>query len=265
MNYGFIGCGNMGSAVAHAVAKSEEAKELWFSNRTEAKAKALADALHGHAASNAEVAACCEMIFLCVKPQMMPEVLSELQSVFAGRKDCFVLVSMAAGLSIARIRELAGINCPVIRMMPNTPVKIGAGMTTFCTMDVPAKMLESWCLAMEPSGQLDEIPEEMMDAASCVAGCGPAWVYQFIEALADGGVAAGLPRAKALSYAAQMVQGSACMVLKTGQHPGALKDAVCSPGGSTIEGVRVLEERAFRGAVTDAVLAAMDKTRKLGN
>ena len=97
-----------------------------------------------------------------------------------------------------------------------------------------------------------------------MSGCGPAWAYQFIEALADGGVAAGLPRAKAQEYAAQMLLGSARMVLETGRHPGELKDAVCSPGGSTIQGVRVLEERAFRGAVTDAVLAAFEKTKKLG-
>ena len=104
----------------------------------------------------------------------------------------------------------------------------------------------------------------MIDAACCVSGCGPAWVYQFIEALADGGVAAGLPRAKAQEYAAQTLLGSARMVLESGSHPGVLKDAVCSPGGSTIQGVRVLEEHAFRGAVTDAVLAAYDKTRKWG-
>ena len=117
---------------------------------------------------------------------------------------------------------------------------------------------------MAPAGRLDEVPESLMDAASCVSGCGPAWAYQFIEALADGGVAAGLPRAKAQEYAAQMLLGSARMVLESGQHPGALKDAVCSPGGSTIQGVRLLEERAFRGAVTDAVLAAYDKTKEMG-
>lgn len=115
-----------------------------------------------------------------------------------------------------------------------------------------------------PGGQLDELDERMIDAASSVSGCGPAWAYQFIEALADGGVAAGLPRAKAQRYAAQMLLGSARMVLESGKHPGELKDAVCSPGGSTIQGVRLLEERAFRGAVTDAVLAAYEKTKEMG-
>ena len=130
--------------------------------------------------------------------------------------------------------------------------------------DVEPEKMAEWLTAMAPAGRLDAVPESLIDAASAVSGCGPAWAYQFIEALADGGVAAGLPRAKAQEYAAQMLLGSARMVLETGKHPGELKDAVCSPGGSTIQGVRLLEERAFRGAVTDAVLAAFEKTKDLG-
>ena len=171
---------------------------------------------------------------------------------------------MAAGLSIEQIRAMAGGRYPVIRMMPNTPVAVGAGMIQYCHAGVAPQALEAWRAAMAPAGRLDEVAESLIDAASSVSGCGPAWAYQFIEALADGGVAAGLPRAKAQEYAAQMLLGSARMVLESGAHPGALKDAVCSPGGSTIQGVRVLEERAFRGAVTDAVLAAFDKTKELG-
>ena len=117
---------------------------------------------------------------------------------------------------------------------------------------------------MAPAGRLDAVPESLIDAASCVSGCGPAWVYQFIEALADGGVACGLPRAKAQEYAAQMVLGSAKLVLESGKHPGELKDAVCSPGGSTIQGVRVLEEHGLRGAVMDAVIASYNKTKEMG-
>ena len=163
-----------------------------------------------------------------------------------------------------QIRHMAGSGYPIIRMMPNTPVALGAGMIQYCCDDVEPAQLQEWLAAMQPAGRLDEVPETLIDAASAVSGCGPAWVYQFIEALADGGVAAGLPRAKAQEYAAQMVLGSARMVLESGSHPGALKDAVCSPGGSTIQGVRLLEERAFRGAVTDAVLAAYEKTKELG-
>ena len=117
---------------------------------------------------------------------------------------------------------------------------------------------------LAPAGRLDPVPEALIDAASCVSGCGPAWVYQFIEALADGGVACGLPRAKAQEYAAQMVLGSAKLVLESGKHPGELKDAVCSPGGSTIQGVRVLEEHGLRGAVMDAVIASYNKTKEMG-
>ena len=171
---------------------------------------------------------------------------------------------MAAGLSIARIQELAGEDFPVIRIMPNTPASVGEGMIQYCSSNVTAEEEEAFLRIMAPAGRLDAVPESLIDAASAVSGCGPAWAYQFIEALADGGVAAGLPRAKAQRVRGQMLLGSARMVLETGKHPGELKDAVCSPGGSTIQGVRLLEERAFRGAVTDAVLAAFEKTKDLG-
>ncbi len=263
MRYGFIGCGNMGGAVARAVCRGAGAQNVLLANRTAAKAQALAAELGCRAGTNEEAAAC-DFIFLGVKPQMMAGVLEALRPALAAHGAPFVLVTMAAGLSIAQIRQLAGRPWPVIRMMPNTPVAVGAGMIQYCCSGVEAPWRQAWLEAMAPAGQLDEVAESLIDAASCVSGCGPAWAYQFIEALADGGVAAGLPRAKAQAYAAQMLLGSARMVLESGQHPGALKDAVCSPGGSTIQGVRVLEERAFRGAVTDAVLAAFEKTKELG-
>lgn len=263
MRYGFIGCGNMGGAVARAVCRGAGAGQVVLANRTAAKAEALAGELGCTAAGN-EAAADCDFVFLGVKPQMMAGVLAELAPRLAARTDPFVLVSMAAGLSMQRLRQMAGGEYPIIRMMPNTPVAVGAGMIQYCSLEVPADRLETWRQAMAPAGRLDEVAEGQMDAASCVSGCGPAWAYQFIEALADGGVAAGLPRAKAQEYAAQMLLGSARMVLESGRHPGELKDAVCSPGGSTIQGVRVLEERAFRGAVTDAVLAAYEKTVEMG-
>ena len=263
MRYGFIGCGNMGGAVARAVCRGAGAGQVVLANRTAAKAEALAKELGCTAAGNEE-AADCDFVFLGVKPQMMAGVLAELAPRLAARTDPFVLVSMAAGLSMQRLRQMAGGEYPIVRMMPNTPVSVGAGMIQYCSLGVPADRLETWRQAMAPAGRLDEVAEGQMDAASCVSGCGPAWAYQFIEALADGGVAAGLPRAKAQEYAAQMLLGSARMVLESGRHPGELKDAVCSPGGSTIQGVRVLEERAFRGAVTDAVLAAYEKTVEMG-
>jgi len=266
MKYGFIGCGNMGGAVARAVCRSVGADNVVLANRTAAKAQALAAELGCAAADNETVARECDFIFLGVKPQLMADMLDELQPVLEDRADRapFVLVTMAAGLSMNRIRQMAGSGYPIIRIMPNTPAALGAGMIQYCYDDVEPEQLQAWLAAMTPAGRLDEVAESQIDAASCVSGCGPAWAYQFIEALADGGVAAGLPRAKAQEYAAQMLLGSARMVLESGQHPGALKDAVCSPGGSTIQGVRVLEERAFRGAVTDAVLAAFEKTKEMG-
>lgn len=263
MKYGFIGCGNMGGAVARAVCKGAGASNVLLANRTAAKAEKLAAELGCKTGTNAEVAQNCDFIFLGVKPQMMEDLLDDLAPILSGRES-FVLVTMAAGLSMARIRQMAGDAYPIIRIMPNTPVSLGEGMIQYCSDDVPQEKMQEFLAAMQPAGQLDELDERMIDAASSVSGCGPAWAYQFIEALADGGVAAGLPRAKAQQYAAQMLLGSARMVLETGKHPGELKDAVCSPGGSTIQGVRLLEERAFRGAVMDAVLAAYEKTKEMG-
>ena len=266
MKYGFIGCGNMGGAVARAVCKGAGAGDVLLANRTPAKAQALAEELGCACGTNEEVASICDFIFLGVKPQMMADMLDELAPALEARAESrpFVLVTMAAGLSMQQIRMMAGSGYPIIRMMPNTPVALGDGMIQYCSSNVTAEEEEAFCRLMAPAGRLDAVAEGMMDAASCVSGCGPAWVYQFIEALADGGVACGLPRAKAQEYAAQMVLGSAKLVLESGSHPGALKDAVCSPGGSTIQGVRVLEEKGLRGAVMDAVLAAYDKTKEMG-
>lgn len=261
---GFLGCGNMGGAIARAVCRAAAPGGVYLANRTAAKAEALAKELGCRTADNRQVAADCQLIFLAVKPQMMQQLLQPLQPVLAARPDRFVLCSMAAGLSIQRIRQMAGGDWPVIRIMPNTPAAVGAGMIQYSAEGVTPQELEAFCQVMAPAGRLDPLPESLMDAASCVSGCGPAWVYQMIEALADGGVACGLPRAKAQEYAAQMVLGSARMVLESGSHPGALKDAVCSPGGSTIQGVRVLEEHGLRGAVMDAVIAAFDKTKEMG-
>ena len=262
---GFIGTGSMGPALARAADKgAAEGAVLYLSNRTPAKAEKLAGELtRARTATNGEIAQDCDLIFLGVKPQMMAGVLAELSPILAGRTGRFVLATMAAGLSCARIRELAGLDCPVIRLMPNTPAAIGAGVVQYCGLGAAREELEAFAALLAPAGLVDPVPEELIDAASAVSGCGPAYAYLFIEALADGGVACGLPRDKALAYAAQMVAGSARMVLESGRHPGALKDAVCSPGGTTIQGVRALEEGGFRAAAMDAVIAAYEKTRAL--
>ena len=162
------------------------------------------------------------------------------------------------------IGMMAGSGYPIIRMMPNTPVALGDGMIQYCSDDVEPEKMAEWLAAMAPAGRLDAVPEGMMDAASAVSGCGPAYAYMFVEALADGAVKCGVPRAKAMRYAAQMLLGSASLLLETGEHPGALKDAVCSPGGSTIAGVAALEDRGFRGAAIAAVEAAYRRTKELG-
>lgn len=268
---GFIGCGNMGGAIARAVCKTADPAQVYLANRTMAKAEALAAELGCNTATNAEIAAGCDLIFLGVKPFLMADMLAELAPILAARQseNHFVLISMAAGLTTARIQAMAGGTYPVVRIMPNTPSAIGMGMIQYCSAgfanaDAAAAATQNFCVLLRAAGRLDALEENLIDAASAVSGAGPAWAYQFIEALADGGVACGLPRAKAMEYAAQMMAGSAQLVLESGQHPGALKDAVCSPNGSTIQGVRVLEERAMRGAVMDAVIAAFEKSREMG-
>ncbi len=258
---GFIGTGNMGGAVARAVAG--QGREILLANRTPAKAQTLAEAIGGRVVDNPQAAGECQLIFLCVKPQMMAGMLADIAPVLAQRKDRFVLVTMAAGLTCARIREMAGGDYPVVRMMPNTPCSIGAGVVQYCGLDVTEAELDEFAALLKPAGLIDRVDEHLIDAASAVSGCGPAFAYLFIEALADGGVACGLPRAKAMAYAAQMLEGSARMVLESGKHPGELKDAVCSPGGTTIQGVRALEEGGLRAAGMNAVIKAYEKTLQL--
>lgn len=261
---GFIGTGNMGSAIAWAAAWSGQAQRVLLSNRTPAKAEALAAQLpNAEVSTNEEIARTAQLIFLGVKPQMMQLVLGPLEPVLSKREDRFILVTMAAGLSCERIQDIVDMDCPVIRMMPNTPCAIGAGVIQYCGLGVTVEELDAFAALMAPAGLIDPVPEKLIDAASALSGCGPAFVYMMIEALADGAVACGLPRDKALNYAAQMTGGAARMVRERGQHPGALKDAVCSPGGTTIQGVRVLEERGFRAAAMDAVITAYEKTLKL--
>ena len=261
---GFIGTGNMGSAVVRAAARSGLTETILLANRTPSKAEVLAAELPGAVLSNnEETARSARLIFLGVKPQMMELVLSPLAPILREREERFVLVTMAAGLSCDRIRDFADMNCPVIRMMPNTPAAIGAGVVQYCGKGVTVEELDDFAALLAPAGLVDSVPEGLIDAASAVSGCGPAFAYLFVEALADGGAACGLPRDKATAYAAQMLAGAARMVLESGRHPGELKDAVCSPGGTTIQGVRTLEERGFRAAAMDAVIAAYEKTLKL--
>lgn len=261
MKYGFIGCGNMGGAIARAL--SGKTKNILLSDRS-GKGRELARELGVGYSDNASVAAECDILFLGVKPHMMKDMLQPLAEILSLRKP--LLVTMAAGLSMKKIEEFAGGRLPVIRIMPNTPTAIGKGVIPYCCNDlVTDTMLHAWLWDMQPCGLLDELEERLIDGASALAGSGPAYMYVFLEALADGAVACGIPRDKAMEYAAMTMAGAAEMYLKTRDHPGKLKDAVCSPGGSTIAGIRVLEQHGFRGAAMDCVVAAWQKNKELGN
>ncbi len=171
---------------------------------------------------------------------------------------------MVTGLDIARIQELAGGDYPAIRIMPNMPAAVGEGVIFYACSGKLRQGAAGGVFALHGArGQALRAGREMQDAGSAVAGCGPAFAAMFLEAMADGGVACGLPRASAIQYAAQMMLGTAKMVLETDEHPGVLKDSVCSPAGSTIQGVRTLEERGMRAAVLDAVTAAYEKNAEL--
>lgn len=263
---GFIGTGNMGGALARAARRSVPGSCISLANRTPAKAEELAEELGCGTSSAVAAAEWADFIFLGVKPQMMAELLAELRPALAARQDRFVLVTMAAGLSIGQIQALAGGGYPVIRIMPNTPASIGEGMILYTRGEGVTDEEERLFLStMAGAGRFSALPEHLMDAGSAVSGCGPAFADLFLEALADGGVACGLPRAQAMELAAQMLAGSARLVLESGQHPGVLKDAVCSPGGSTIQGVWTLEQAGFRSAVMSAVIAAYEKTLELAS
>lgn len=259
---GFVGTGNMGGALARA-ASSNKDNTLLLANRTPSKAQALADEIGGKVCDNAAALSTADFVFIGVKPQMLRRLAETAAPVLSERKSPFTLVSMAAGSSIELIQSLFGKH-PVIRIMPNTPASIGQGMILYaCSGEVSEEREKAFLEAMGGAGRFMKLEEKLIDAGTAISGCGPAFADLFIEALADGGVVCGLPRKQAMELAAQMLLGSAALVLESGKHPGLLKDEVCSPGGSTIQGVRKLEEKGFRSAVTEAVIAAYEKNKSL--
>ena len=260
MQIGFIGAGNMGGALATAAAKTVGGSCLLIADANAEKCASLAAEIGAATADNATVAAQCDYIFLGVKPQMMKDMLTDLKPSLQADT---VLITMAAGLTTDQIRAWAG-DLPVIRIMPNTPVAVGEGMTLYtATPDVSASQLEGFVAIMAQSGKLCQLPESLIDSGCAVSGCGPAFAYLFIEAMAAGGVEKGLSPEQSLQLAAQTVLGAAQMVLETGRDPIALKDAVCSPGGATLQGVAALDRGDLRGTVLSAVDAAYKRTLEL--
>lgn len=258
---GFIGTGNMGSALARAVSLAEGTEVLLYDKRKES-AEALALSIGAKTVSLTEIASLADIIFLGVKPNIIPTASKELRQ--AGVSDSKLIVSMAAGVDIASLSSYLSPSCPIIRIMPNTPVSVGEGMVLWCANEKGEKMAGEFLAIMQKAGTLDKISEGLIDAASAVTGCGPAFAFMFIDALADGGVKCGLPRDKALLYAENMLKGAAALAALSREHPAELKDAVCSPGGSTIAGVSALEDGAFRSTVISAVESSYERTLELG-
>ena len=264
MKIGFIGCGNMGSAMIGGILKNGvfEKNEIIVSNLTEEGSRRSREKLGVVTTlDNCEVVKNANIVILAVKPQFYEEVIGEIKNFLTPQH---MIVGIAPGKTLAWLEEKCEQPLKVVRLMPNTPAQVGAGMTGACVNDrVTEEDLDQILAITNSFGRTEVVPERLMDAVSAVSGCSPAYVFMFIEAMADAAVQGGMPRAQAYKFAAQAVMGSAKMVLETGKHPGELKDMVCSPGGTTIEAVRVLEERGFRSSVIEAMIKCMEQSEKL--
>jgi len=265
LKIGFLGAGKMATALAQGFvnARLVKANQLFAADPCATARKKFTAATGAKtAAANVGVANSANVLILATKPDQVTAALAEISGAFSRNH---LLISIAAGVPLAKLEAALPAGARVIRVMPNTPALVGAGASAFATgkkatgadAELAKKLLSSVGAALQ-------VKENLLDAVTGLSGSGPAYVYQFIEALSDGGVAAGLPRDIATKLAAQTVLGGAKMVLETGQHPGALKDQVTSPGGTTIEGLHELEKGKLRATVMSAVRAATEKSKKLG-
>ncbi|MEI9865916.1 MAG: pyrroline-5-carboxylate reductase [Limisphaerales bacterium] len=264
-NIGFLGAGKMATALARGFVRAELVipREVIASDPYSTALKNFANETDAKTtASNLDVAKFADVLILATKPDQVGGVLAEISSAFTKKH---LLVSIAAGVTLAKLEAGLPAGARVIRVMPNTPALVGEGASAFALgknasvadAELAKKLLSAVGIAFQ-------VKESLLDAVTGLSGSGPAYVYQFIEALSDGGVASGLPRDIATKLAAQTVLGGAKMVLETGEHPGALKDQVTSPGGTTIEGLHALEKGKLRATVISAVRAATEKSKKLG-
>ncbi len=262
MKLGFIGCGNMANAIIGGIIKQQVCakEEIIASDISESGRKRVQEAHDVQTVSdNREVVKGSDIVFVAVKPQYYEQVLKEIK---ADVKEGQIFISIAPGKTLAWLGTCLGEQVKIIRTMPNTPALVGEGMTAVCANEnVTERELQDVIRILQAVGVVEIIPENLMDVAVGVSGSSPAYVFMFIEAMADAAVAGGMPRAQAYKFAAQAVLGSAKMVLDTEEHPGKLKDMVCSPAGTTIQAVRVLEEKGFRSAVFEATDACIQKAR----
>lgn len=262
---GFIGCGNMAQAMIGGIVGSKlvQPEHVIASNPSTEKLNYVKNKYGIRiASSNSELASFVDILILAVKPYLYGKVIDEIKDLV---KEDIIIVTIAAGIDIKYIENRFGRNIKVVRSMPNTPALVGEGMSALCSnSQVTTDELQSVIKIFESFGKAELIEERLMDAIPAISGSSPAYVYMFIEALADGGVLQGIPRDKAYKLAAQAVLGAAKMILETGEHPGALKDKVCSPGGSTIEAVYTLEKNNFRGAVISAMESCTEKSIRMG-
>lgn len=264
MRLGFIGAGNMAQAMIGGVLQSGliPKEEIIASAATKETIDRVAAEWGIHTTLDNREVAKADILFLAVKPIYFPEVIAEIVDILLPEQ---IIVSIAAGRSIAWLEDALG-KKKIIRTMPNTPALVGEGMTAVCPNDrVTQQELQDVCAILESFGGAEVINESLMDAVIAVSGSSPAYVFLFIEAMADAAVAEGMPRQQAYRFAARSVLGSAKMVLEMGRHPGELKDMVCSPAGTTIEAVRSLEQSGFRGDVIACMKACADKSKNMSD
>lgn len=259
-----IGAGNMGGAIANGIVSSNtlSASDVTVSNPFEEQLAVFAEKGMNTTLSNTQAVAAADVVILAVKPNVYPYVLKEISEM--SQLENKVFVTIAPGISIASVKEQLGFDAKVIRVMPNTPAMVGEGMTVMCfTAPVSDEEFSTVRKLFDAIGETEVLDEKLLNAVVAVSGSSPAYVYMMIEAMADAAVYDGVPRNVAYKLAAQSVLGSAKMVLETGTHPGALKDAVCSPGGTTIRAVQVLEEEGFRSSIIKAMLECNKKAMNM--
>lgn len=264
MKAGFIGCGNMGGALAAAAAGSAGGENILVHDHHPEKTGQLKEKYGCFPCSLQQAAEQSDLLFLGVKPQTLANAAAEFRGILAERNDHFTVISMAAGVDIASLRLLVG-DVPIIRIMPNTAAAVGEGVILYTTGEGVSGEDESAFLdLMKTAGTCVKLPEEKIDMGSAISGCGPAFVCLMMEAVIDAGVRMGLSRAQAVLFTEQTFAGTARLALETGKDPTILRAEVCSPAGSTIEGVAALEAGAVRHAVMTAVDAAYRRTKELG-